>query len=145
MAIMEIDDILKILPHRYPMLLVDRVLEIDMANKRIVGIKNLTVNEPFFQGHFPGRPIMPGVLQLEAMAQLSGILLNQILKREGLISYFVAINDAKFRRILRPGDQMVMEMIIDRFKLSTVKVHGVTRVDQQVACEAEMMFRLAEA
>jgi 3-hydroxyacyl-[acyl-carrier-protein] dehydratase len=134
---------MKILPHRYPMLLVDRVLECD-DKERIVGIKNLTMNEEIFQGHFPGHPVMPGVLQLEAMAQLGGILLNTILEREGAIAFFTGINNAKFRRMLRPGDTMRMEVVLQRIRLGTAKVHARTYVEDQLACEADMMFRFMD-
>ena len=96
------EEIPHILPHRFPMLLVDKVLEYTL-NDSIVGIKNVSFNEPYFSGHFPNDPIMPGVLQLEAMAQLAGILLNKTIQREGLISYFLSIDNARFRRVVRPG------------------------------------------
>ncbi|MGA0334540.1 MAG: 3-hydroxyacyl-ACP dehydratase FabZ, partial [Kiritimatiellia bacterium] len=96
-----IDEVMNTLPHRYPFLLVDRILESDWEN-RIVGLKNITVNEPFFQGHFPGNPVMPGVLQMEAMAQVAGILLNKRNKRDGQIAYFSSIDKARFRKIVRP-------------------------------------------
>ena len=105
---METEDILKILPHRYPMMLVDRVIECD-GKERIVAIKNLTFNEPYFQGHFPGHPVMPGVLQLEAMAQVAGVLLNQVYQREANIAYFISIDKARFRKLLKPGDQLRIE------------------------------------
>ncbi len=100
MVELNINEILKTLPHRYPMLLVDRIIECD-DEKRIVGIKNLTFNEPFFQGHFPENPVMPGVIQLEAMAQVAGILLNRLSKREGQIAYFTSVDKARFRRMIR--------------------------------------------
>ena len=133
------EEIPQILPHRFPMLLVDKVLEYTL-NDRIVGIKNVSFNEPYFSGHFPNDPIMPGVLQLEAMAQLAGILLNKTIQREGLISYFLSIDDARFRRVVRPGDQLRMEIKVLKAKLSMFKVHGVATVDGEVACEADMMF-----
>lgn len=137
---METSEIMRILPHRYPILMVDRIVECDFKS-HIVGIKNLAFNEPFFQGHFPGDPVMPGVLQLEAMAQVSGILFNRVFGREGRISYFVSIHQARFRRILRPGDQMRIEVVIDRIRLGTARVRGKICVDGEVASEAEMMFR----
>lgn len=142
MALYETEDILNLLPHRYPMLLVDRVLECDFE-KRIVGIKNLSNNEMFFQGHFPGKPVMPGVLQLEAMAQLGGILLNKLSDREGMISYFAGISKARFKKILIPGDQMLMEVEILRLRLGTAKVQGKITVDGELACSAEMTFAMA--
>lgn len=139
MGQIEITELMEILPHRYPMLLVDRVIECDYK-ERIVGIKNVTVNEPFFQGHFPGNPVMPGVIQVEAMAQVGGILLNQVTKREGDIAYFLAINNARFRRIIRPGDQMRIEVVLLKNRTSMAKLHGKVLVDGELASEAEMMF-----
>lgn len=143
MALIEAEEIMKILPHRYPMLLVDRVIECDFK-KTIVGIKNLTMNEIYFQGHFPNRPIMPGVLQLEALAQLGGILLNRIIDRQGMISYFAGIDNARFRRVLIPGDQLRMEVTLEKFRLGTAKVQGKVSVEGEIAAEASMLFRVAE-
>ncbi len=145
MAFMETEEILKALPHRYPMLLVDRVLECDFEAKRIKGIKNVSFGESALQGHFPGKPIMPGVLQLEAMAQLGGIMLNKMINCEGVISYFTGIDNVKFRKIIIPGDQMIMEVTLQRFKMRTAKVHGTVHVDEKLACEADMTFAMAEA
>ncbi len=139
MALMETEDIMKILPHRYPMLLIDRVIESDF-DKRMVGIKNLTANEQIFQGHFPGHPVMPGVLQLEAMAQLAGVLVGKKLAQEGRIAYFMAIDNARFRRLLRPGDQMRIEVVLEKIKLAIIKIKGKIFVDDEVACEADLMF-----
>ena len=143
MAVYQIDEILKLLPHRYPMLLVDRVLECD-DKSRITGIKNLTYNEPVFQGHFPGHPIMPGVLQLEAMAQLGGILLNKLAKREGAIAYFMGVDKARFRRMLVPGDQLLMEVNITRSRPRFARIKGTITVQGELACEAELMFGYAD-
>lgn len=139
MSAITIEEIMTILPHRYPMLLVDRVIECD-GEKRIVGIKNLTMNEPFFQGHFPGHPVMPGVLQLEAMAQVGGVLLSRVLKQEGRIAYFLAIDNARFRKVLQPGDQMRIEVEIVKVRLGMSKVHGKVLVGEELACEADLMF-----
>ena len=139
MSSMNIQEIMAALPHRYPMLLIDRVLECDMK-ERIVGIKNVTANEPFFQGHFPGNPIMPGVLQLEAMAQLGGILMNKLFHSEGREAYFMAIDEAKFRRIIRPGDQVRIEVVFKRARLGVSKVHGTCHVGDELASEAELTF-----
>ena len=139
MALMEASDILKILPHRYPFLLVDRILECD-DKTRVVGIKNLTINEPFFQGHFPGFPVMPGVLQIEAMAQVAGILVNRMLNKAGIIAYFLAIDGARFRRPCIPGDQLLMEVTFTRARLGMSKLHGKITVGGEVASEADIMF-----
>lgn len=141
-AIMELVDILKILPHRYPMLLVDRVLECDFKT-RIVGMKNLTCNEPFFQGHFPDHPVMPGVLQIEAMAQVGGILLARLLKTEGTVAYFLSIDKAKFRRMLVPGDSIRIEVDILRIRLGMARVHGRITCEGEVASESDLMFGYA--
>ncbi len=142
MAVMEIKEILEILPHRYPFLLVDRVIECD-NEKRIVGIKNLTFNEPFFQGHFPGQPVMPGVLQMEALAQVAGILLNRLFGGEGKISYFAAIDNARFRRPVVPGDQLRLEIDIIKAKLRLSKVHAKAFVGEELASSADLMFSSA--
>ena len=136
---MDITDILKTLPHRYPMLLVDRVIECDLK-ERIVGLKNITYNEPYFQGHFPGDPIMPGVLQLEAMAQLGGILMNKLMKCHGRIAYFLAIDNARFRRVVRPGDQLRIEVVFGKSRMGVLKVHGKISVGHELASEADLMF-----
>ncbi len=135
-------EILEILPHRYPFMLVDRILECD-DEKRIVGLKNLTFNELFFQGHFPGQPVMPGVLQMEAMAQVAGILLNRMFGGEGKISYFAAIDNARFRRPVVPGDQLRMEIEIIKAKPRLSKVHAKAFVDDQLVSSADLMFSSA--
>ena len=139
MALMETEDIMKILPHRYPMLLVDKIIECD-NKERIVGIKNLTMNEQIFQGHFPGHPVMPGVLQIEAMAQTAGVLMSRMLNREASIAYFLSIDNAKFRRVLKPGDQMRIEVQLLKIKLGMSKVHARVLCDGELACEADLMF-----
>ncbi|MCK5850893.1 MAG: 3-hydroxyacyl-ACP dehydratase FabZ [Kiritimatiellae bacterium] len=143
MAVMDIEEIMKLLPHRYPMLLVDSVLECD-DEKKIVAIKNVTVNEPFFQGHFPGMPIMPGVLQLEAMAQTAGILLNRISGGEGLIPYFMSIDKAKFRKVVRPGDQLRMEVEILNIRSKSAKFKARAFVGESLASQAEMMCMISD-
>jgi beta-hydroxyacyl-ACP dehydratase FabZ len=137
------DEILKALPHRYPMLLVDRILECDDA-KRIVGLKCVTINDPFFQGHFPGAPVMPGVLQLEAMAQTGGILLNRILKSGERVPYFMAIDNAKFRKVVRPGDVMRIEVDITNMRSRVARFHGQVLVDGAVASEADLMCMVTD-
>ncbi|MDZ4865001.1 MAG: 3-hydroxyacyl-ACP dehydratase FabZ [Gemmatimonadota bacterium] len=135
-------DVVKImesLPHRYPFLLVDRILEVE-GTTRIVGLKNVTINEPFFQGHFPGHPIMPGVLIVEAMAQTGGLLLmGQVPDREKKVVYFMSLDNVKFRRPVVPGDQLRMEIEMLQFRGKIAKMKGVALVDGQVATEAEMM------
>lgn len=137
--VLETRDILKILPHRYPMLLVDRVIECD-DKERVVAIKNLTFNEPFFQGHFPGDPIMPGVLQLEAMAQAGGILVNRLFGKANAIAYFLAIDNARFRRPCIPGDQLRIEVKLLKVRLKMIRMAGTVTVNGEVASEAELMF-----
>lgn len=137
--VIENAEILNILPHRHPFLLVDRVVEFN-GTDRIVGIKNVAANEPCFQGHFPGLPIFPGVLQLEAMAQTAGIMLNKLRGGEGVISYYLGVDDAKFRRTVVPGDVMRMEIELLRLRLGMAKVAGKVLVDGQLACEAIMLF-----
>jgi beta-hydroxyacyl-ACP dehydratase FabZ len=138
MPTIEIDEIMTILPHRYPMLLVDRVIECD-DQKRIVAIKNITINEPFFVGHFPESPIMPGVLQLEAMAQVGGILLNRLGGILGGVAYFLAIDNARFRKVVRPGDQMRIEVEITNLRSKMAKFKAQITVDGALASEAELM------
>jgi 3-hydroxyacyl-[acyl-carrier-protein] dehydratase len=142
MSVIEANEILNILPHRYPFMLVDRIIELE-EGKRIVGIKNLTFNELFFQGHFPGRPVMPGVLQMEAMAQVAGILLNKMFGGEGKISFFAAIDNARFRRPVVPGDQLRMEIDIVNAKPRLSKVHAKAFVGDKLASEADLMFSSA--
>lgn len=131
--------IMEILPHRFPFLLVDRVIECNDKDW-IVGLKNITANEPCFTGHFPGNPIFPGVLQLEAMAQTAGILMNKVYTAPGQISYYAGVDKARFRRLIRPGDALRMEVKITRMRLGMARVHGIVKVDGQIACEADMMF-----
>ena len=126
----------KLLPHRYPFLLVDRVTEFE-ANKRVVGIKNVTINEPFFQGHFPGHPVMPGVLVIEALAQTGGILtqLSHQTGATGKLFYLVKIDAAKFSRMVVPGDQLSLEVVLKRTIRNMALYQGIARVDgEQVAC-----------
>ncbi|MGI9140213.1 MAG: bifunctional UDP-3-O-[3-hydroxymyristoyl] N-acetylglucosamine deacetylase/3-hydroxyacyl-ACP dehydratase [Gemmatimonadaceae bacterium] len=132
-----IEEIMKVLPHRYPFLLVDRITEID--EKRIVGLKNVTINEPFFQGHFPGHPIMPGVLIVEAMAQVGGMLLmGPVEVPDSKVVYFMSLDNVKFRKPVRPGDQIVFEVEIAQIRGTVCKMRGVGRVDGEVVVEADM-------
>jgi beta-hydroxyacyl-ACP dehydratase FabZ len=135
---LEIEEIMKLLPHRYPFLLVDRILECD-DEKHIVGLKNVTMNEPFFQGHFPGMPVMPGVLQLEAMAQTAGILLNRIAGNPDGVPFFMGIDGARFRKIVKPGDQLRIEIEITKLRSKLARFKGKVLVDGKLASEAEMM------
>ena len=143
MTVLDINDIREILPHRYPFLLVDRIVEIDA--ERIVGIKNVTANEPFFQGHFPDFPVMPGVLIVEAMAQTAGVLVLQNMEdRHNKLVLLVAVENARFRRPVVPGDTLRMEMKVIKRKASVAKMAGVATVDGVVVAEAEVMCKLAD-
>jgi UDP-3-O-[3-hydroxymyristoyl] N-acetylglucosamine deacetylase/3-hydroxyacyl-[acyl-carrier-protein] dehydratase len=134
---MEIEDIMKVLAHRYPFLLVDRILE--KSEKHVVGIKNVTINEPFFQGHFPGHPIMPGVLIIEAMAQVGGMLLmGAVPNPENKVVYFTSLNNVKWRRPVKPGDQLRFELELLQVRGPMCKMSGVAKVDGQIVAEAEM-------
>ncbi|MBP6854210.1 MAG: 3-hydroxyacyl-ACP dehydratase FabZ [Rhodoferax sp.] len=138
---MDIHQILKQLPHRYPILLVDRVLEVEKG-VRIKALKNVSINEPYFLGHFPHRPVMPGVLILEAMAQAAALLSFATLgvtPDDKTVYYFAGIDAARFKRPVEPGDQLIMDVSLDRAKAGIFKYKGVTRVGDQVACEAELM------
>jgi beta-hydroxyacyl-ACP dehydratase FabZ len=141
MVELNIEEIMRLLPHRYPFLLVDRIAECD-DEKRIVGIKNVTINEPYFQGHFPGMPVMPGVLQLEAMAQTAGVLLNRIDKSGG-VPYFMSIDKAKFRKVVTPGDQLRIEVDILKIRSNSARFAARILVNGAVASEAEMMCMIA--
>ncbi|MEW8997516.1 MAG: 3-hydroxyacyl-ACP dehydratase FabZ [Thermoanaerobacter sp.] len=140
---MENKGIRKILPHRYPFLLVDRIIEIE-EGKKAVGIKNVTANEPFFQGHFPDNPIMPGVLIVEALAQVAGIAVMNIEEFKGKLGLFTGIDKCRFKKVVRPGDQLVLEVLIDSIKMGLVKAKGVAKVGDEVAATAELMFIITE-
>ncbi len=136
-ALFDIDGVLKVLPHRYPMLLVDRILDL-VPGKRVVGLKNVTMNEPFFQGHFPNHPVMPGVLILEAMAQAGGVLLLQAVENpETKLPFFVSIDNAKFRQTVTPGDQLRFELEMQTFRHSIAKMTGQAFVEDKLVCSAD--------
>ena len=143
MAILDVNEIREILPHRYPFLLVDRIIELDA--EKIVGIKNVTANEPFFEGHFPDFPVMPGVLIVEAMAQTAGVLvLKSIPDRHSKLVFLVSVDAARFRRPVVPGDQLRIEMNVIRRKGSVAKMAGKATVDGKVVAEAEVMCKLQD-
>jgi beta-hydroxyacyl-ACP dehydratase FabZ len=143
MPVLDVNEIRRILPHRYPMLLVDRIIELE--TDRIVGLKNVTGNEPFFSGHFPDFPVMPGVLIVEAMAQTAGVLvLKSVPDREKKLVFLALIENAKFRRPVVPGDQLRIEMCVRKRKASVAKMAGRATVDGVLVAEAEMMCKLAD-
>lgn len=137
---LDVEEILELLPHRYPFLLVDKVIEF-RAFKYLRAVKNISVNEPFFQGHFPGKPIFPGVLILEAMAQATGILAFKSLGRleEGELYYFAGVDEARFKRPVVPGDQMIMDVTFEKTRRGLTRFNGVATVEGKVVCEATMM------
>ena len=141
---LEIRDIQKVLPHRYPFLLVDRVLEVE-EGVRAVGLKNVSFNEEYFQGHFPGQPVMPGVLQLEALAQLSGVLLLRSSADSNRIAYILGIDDVKFRKTVVPGDQLILEAELKRLKERTAQVQVKATVDGKTVTEATIRFMIVDA
>ena len=140
-----IQEIMKLLPHRYPFILIDRVLEL-VPDEKIIALKNVTINEPFFQGHFPGAPIMPGVLMVEAMAQAGGVLVSTSMPQEkqGALIYFMGMDKVKFRKPVVPGDQLVFEVKILKQRLKAVKMSGIATVDKKLVAEAELMATFGE-
>ncbi len=143
---LDINQVMALLPHRYPFLLIDRILEIE-PGKKIVGLKNVTINEPFFQGHFPGHPIMPGVLLLEAMAQTGGVMALLSIPKEEVskkVLYFMSIDKAKFRKPVVPGDQVRFELELMRTRGAIMSFAGTAKVDGAVVAEAEMMAMVAD-
>ncbi len=142
-AALNIDQIKKLLPHRYPFLMVDKVIEIDKENQKIVAIKNVTINEPFFQGHFPDYPIMPGVLIIEAMAQVGGLLfMTTVENPKDYLTLFLGIDGARFKRQVRPGDVLRIEVQFLKSKGTIVKFKGKAYVEDELAAEAELLAAL---
>jgi beta-hydroxyacyl-ACP dehydratase FabZ len=138
--VIDINTIMRHLPHRYPFLLVDRVIAFE-KNKRIVALKNVTINEPFFQGHFPDTPIMPGVLIVEAMGQAGGVLVTQSLppEKKGKLIYFMGFDSVRFRKPVVPGDQLILELDMLKMRSKVVKMAGVAKVDGKTVAEAQLM------
>ena len=140
----DINDIIKILPHRYPFILIDRI-EIIEQGESLIALKNLTINEPFFQGHFPGQPVMPGVLSLEIMAQAgSFLMLSQVVDPLSVNMFFSTVEKAKFRKPVIPGDQLVVHMTLIKKKLNLCKFHGICKVDKKVVAEALFSANLVD-
>ena len=137
---MDIQTLMKHLPHRYPFLLVDRIIEWE-PDRKITGLKNVTMNEPFFQGHFPGAPIMPGVLIVEAMAQAGGVLAIASMPdaREGMLMFFMGLDQVRFRKPVVPGDQLILDVEIVKKRAKVIKLAGTAKVDGQVAAEAQLL------
>ncbi len=143
---LDINQVMALLPHRYPFLLIDRILEME-TGKKIVGLKNVTINEPFFQGHFPGHPIMPGVLLLEAMAQTGGVMALLSIPKEEVgkkVLYFMSIDKAKFRKPVVPGDQVRFELELIKARGAIMSFAGKAKVDGALVAEAEMMAMVAD-
>ncbi len=141
----DIEGIMQMLPHRYPFLLVDRIIEL-IPDDRIIALKNVTMNEPFFQGHFPGKPIMPGVLIIEALAQAGGVLAYQSGggNNRGRLIYFMGMDQVRFRKPVVPGDQLIFEAKILKWRSKVAKMSGTAKVDNQLVAEAELMASFGE-
>ncbi len=140
---LDIQEVLAILPHRFPFLLVDRVIEVD-PGKRAVGIKNVSVNEPQFTGHFPSRPLMPGVLMVEALAQVGGLILLTLDEHKGKLAVFAGIDNMRFRRMVFPGDQLVMTCELLKVRGTIGKIKAIATVDGKVVTEGELLFSLVD-
>src|SRR5690625_427857 len=138
---LDVQKIKEIIPHRYPFLLVDKVVEME-AEKKVVGIKNVTINEPFFEGHFPEYPVMPGVLILEALAQVGAIAVLDMEKNKGKIGFLAGVDKCRFKREVKPGDQLRLEVEIIRMKGPIGKGKGIATVNGETACEAEITFAI---
>ena len=140
----DINDIIKVLPHRYPFILIDRI-EITEPGERLIALKNMTINEPFFQGHFPGQPVMPGVLSLEIMAQAgSFLMLSQVEDPLSTNMFFSSVEKTKFRKTIVPGDQLIVHMTLVKKKLNLCKFHGVCKVDDEIVAEAFFSANLVD-
>ena len=142
--VLDIHSVQRILPHRYPFLLIDRIIEIE-GTQRVVGLKNVSINEPFFQGHYPGDPIMPGVLIIEALAQIGGVLLSQALEHKGKVAVLLSLDKVKFRRAVRPGDQLILEAERIRVRSNIGHIRGKAHVADELVAEAEIKFILTDA
>jgi len=138
---MDIEQIKSTIPHRYPFLLVDRILDVEKG-KRVVGVKNVTMNEPFFQGHFPNYPVMPGVLIIEALAQAGAIAVLGVEENKGKLGFLAGVDKCRFKRQVKPGDQLTLDVEIIRMRGSVGKGKGIATVDGEVACEAEITFAI---
>jgi len=143
MILADIHQIMEVLPHRYPFLLVDRITE--QEEGRIKGVKNVTMNEPFFQGHFPKDPVMPGVLILEAMGQVGAMMIVSAPKLKGMVTFLTGIDNARFRKPVRPGDQLVTTAELTRMRGRVGKVHASATVDEELAAEADYIFLVAKS
>src|SRR5437879_1066160 len=141
--ILDTNGIQKILPHRYPFLMVDAILEMERF-KRIVGVKNVSINESFFQGHFPGKPIMPGVLIIEALAQVGAVAVLSEPAYRGKIAYFAGIDGVRFRRMVTPGDTLTLELRMEKMRRNIGKAAGIATVDGQVVAEGSLMFAIGD-
>ena len=140
---LNVDQIKELIPHRYPFLLVDKVVELD-PGKKAIGIKNVTVNEPFFQGHFPSYPLMPGVLIIEAMAQVGAVAMMSMEENRGKLGVFAGIDGVRFKREVRPGDTLRMEVELNSFRRSIGKASASAYVGEELVCSGELMFALVE-
>lgn len=138
--IFDIHSVMQNLPHRYPFLMIDRIIEFE-KNTRIVALKNVTINEPFFQGHFPGIPVMPGVLIVEAMGQAGGVLVSQSLppEKQGKLIYFMGFDKVRFRKPVVPGDQLILELDMLKMRSKAVKMAGIAKVDDKIVAQAQLM------